>query len=729
MKYIIIITLFIFTQYTEVNAAKDNNKMLEIADTYYKNGEYVKALKYYQKALKKNKFPTESYENMANAYLKTGDVKNAHRYFLIAERRKNVHQEIEITHAFALKRVGKYSGAKALLKHYLKTTNDSSVVKYIEDCDLALKWKKPNPKIKVANLKGLNSYYSDMSPYYYNGKLIFSSSREEILILDKSGSTGEPYYRLYVADIDGLNATNVGQYHNHEKRNHNITSLTFGDDENEVFYSTNQKIKKDSAHNISPLKIYHSKNENGKWKEGKIIIATENDHINYAHPFYDKNTKMLFFTSNREGGFGGMDVYYVKREGNTWSVPINAGEGVNADGDELFPSFYGNELYFSSDRRAGLGGLDIFSSTFLNQTFQTSENMKMPINTNYDDFGVTFIDSNFTLGYFTSNRKGTKGSDDIFAFRVEEKEAKIVYLSGVAIDALTGNELTNTLITLTDDDGVELGSVETDNNGQYFLELIADKKYNILAENDNYFSVNKTLTTSDNKNEYELDLVAHRKGDVKLIGKVVDDETIETIKGVKVTIISNDKTPILNETKANGTFENELKEEKIDQKINLSIKLEKDGYISNVISVNEKANEKGIIEVNCNLHKLNIGVDIGKVADVQPIYFDVDKAEIRPEAALELDKIVIAMQENPKIIIELGSHTDARGDDAYNLDLSERRAKASANYLIAKGINKSRVKFKGYGETQLVNNCTNDVECTDEQHQENRRTEFKIIKF
>ena len=730
MKNTIIISFTLFLSIITIagNDPKDN-KSLKLADTYYSNGEYFKAIKYYKKAIKKSKFPTESYENMAASYLKTGNVKSAHKYYLKAERRKNAHREIEVIHAFALKRVGKYKNSKALLKHYLKVTKDSSVIPYIEDCDKALKWRKPNPKVKVAKIKGINSFNSDMAPYYYDGKIIFSSSREEVFILDKSASTGQPYYRLYSADMDGVNASNVEHYHYHEKRNHNISSLSFGDDENEVFYSTNQKIKKDTAKNLSPLKIYHSVLVDGKWNEGEIIISSDNDHINYAHPFYDSQTQTLYFSSNKDDGFGGMDIYFTKRSGNTWGEPINAGKTVNTDGDDVFPSYYGNTLYFSSDRRAGLGGYDIFSSQLLNNTFQASENMKMPINTNYDDFGFTFTDTTYTLGYFTSNRKGTKGFDDIFAFRVAPKNTKIIHLSGIAIDAVTGDHLKNATVKLTDDENSDLGSIETDDEGHYELELIAGKTYKVDGYSNGYFNVSENIETTEDKTEYENDLVFEKKGDLNITGIVIDDESKDAISDVNLSITITGKETFISKSESNGKFNKELKNQKIDRNLSFNIKFEKEGYISKSLDFNEKADDKGKIEVECKLHKLDIGVDIGKVADVQPIYFDVDKTEIRKDAALELDKVVQAMLDNPDIIIELGSHTDARGDDIYNLDLSERRANSSVNYIISKGITKNRLKAKGYGESQLVNDCGNNIECSDEQHQENRRTEFKIIKF
>ena len=729
MKNLITILISVLTINLSIGGNNpENNKSLKLAETFYSNAEYYKALKYYKKAIKQTKFPTESYENMATSYLKTGNAKMAHKYFLKAEKRKNAHREIEVVHAFALKRIGKYKNAKALLKHYLKVTKDSSVVPYIDDCTKALKWRKPNPKVKVAKINGLNGFYSDMAPYYYNGKIIFASAREEVLILEKSSATGQPYYRLYSANIDGTKASEVEHYHYHEKRNHNITSLTFGNDQNEVFYSTNQKIKKDTSKNISPLKIYESKMVDGKWQEGEIIIGTENDHINYAHPFYDKNSETLFFTSNKDGGHGGMDIYYCKRNGDGWSEPTNAGTTINTDGDETFPSFYGDNLYFSSDRRAGLGGYDIFSSRLLNGTFQTAENMKAPINTNYDDFGFTFTDSTNTLGYFTSNRKGAK-DDDIFAFKVAPKNTKIVHLSGIAINSVTGEHIKNATISLTDDENTDLGSIETDDDGHFDLELVGGKTYTIKGDKNGYFNVSESIKTDNKQTEYEADLVFERKGDVNIIATIIDDNTSEPLSGTSITFSSNSFDDINGKTSKNGKFESEVKNQKIDNNITFTAKIEKDGYISSSINIDEKASEKGEIVIDAKLHKLEAGIDIGKLVGVSTIYYELGESGVSEEAAKELNKVIQTMKDNPTIVIELGSHTDSRGDDDFNMNLSQERARKSVEYMIKNGIPKSKITYKGYGETQLVNDCGNDADCSEEEHTQNRRTEFKILKF
>ena len=166
--------------------------------------------------------------------------------------------------------------------------------------------------------------------------------------------------------------------------------------------------------------------------------------------------------------------------------------------------------------------------------------------------------------------------------------------------------------------------------------------------------------------------------------------------------------------------------------VNYEIKLEKPGYIAKTIYYSKQLTKSGDInlndDINLGMEKLKVGTDIGKVFNLNPIYYDIGKSDIREDAEVELNKIVKALEDNPTIVIEIGSHTDSRSAAKANLTLSDKRAKASVDYIISKGIDKSRVSGKGYGESKLINKCKDAVKCTEVEHQQNRRTEFKIVK-
>jgi outer membrane protein OmpA-like peptidoglycan-associated protein len=167
------------------------------------------------------------------------------------------------------------------------------------------------------------------------------------------------------------------------------------------------------------------------------------------------------------------------------------------------------------------------------------------------------------------------------------------------------------------------------------------------------------------------------------------------------------------------------------------IVLKKTGYFTKVLEFTKQLTEPGIIklheELDFSLTKIEEGMDLAKVFNINPIYFDLNKFNIRPDAAIELNKIIAIMNDNPTLIVELGSHTDCRSSIAYNEKLSDNRAKASAAYIRAKISRPERIYGKGYGESQLITNCpcegTVKSTCSEKEHQLNRRTEFKIIKF
>jgi outer membrane protein OmpA-like peptidoglycan-associated protein len=221
----------------------------------------------------------------------------------------------------------------------------------------------------------------------------------------------------------------------------------------------------------------------------------------------------------------------------------------------------------------------------------------------------------------------------------------------------------------------------------------------------------------------------------KLVGQVKDGAGLKGIGNVKVTIVEKEtgKPVFSGMTNEKGEFFKSVSNFSLNQTMNLTIKLEKEGYLTRELTFNQKLERSGDIDINKKedllMDELKVGVDIGKIVDLNPIYFDSGKWNIRTDAAVELDKIVKAMNDNPSLSIEVGSHTDSKGQAKANLTLSDKRAKSTADYIISKGISASRISGKGYGESQLVNKCKDGVKCSDSEHQQNRRTEFKVVKL
>ena len=340
--------------------------------------------------------------------------------------------------------------------------------------------------------------------------------------------------------------------------------------------------------------------------------------------------------------------------------PINLGSTINTRGNEIFP--YVSEegkLYFSSDGHPSLGGLDIFVASRSGDEIQI-EHLGVPINSVGDDFGLFLSD--VTQGYFSSNRVGGKGDDDIYYFESTGSE-----------DRWWSTE--TTLIESTEPAKVALYHLRTQ------------------------------VLNSRNKP------IANAKVGVKRNGEI-QPVMFTDAKGYLDTIDLNPADQI--------SF-NASKEKFLTKRSE---------FLMDGREIPKQLLKKELTDTTFE-HKIilglaEVGEELGALFDVNPIYYDLDKSNIRPDAAVELDKIVQVLKDNPSISIELGSHTDARASASYNLKLSQRRAESAVKYIIEHGIEAARIKAKGYGETQLINGCSDGVDCSEEAHQENRRTEFKI---
>lgn len=493
----------------------------------------------------------------------------------------------------------------------------------------------------------LNSTYSDFAPSYYKEGLLFSSARDTGLIsrnLTEIGNQG--FSNLYQANgEDGTFNTEKLSKKLNTKAHESSAVIT--KDGNTMYFTRNnfdKKINRDK-NGISRLQLYKASLVDGQWKNIKKLPFNSNEY-SAAHPALNADESKLYFASDMPGTLGESDIFYVTIDANgNFGTPQNLGATVNTAGRDTFP-FLSNEdiLYFASDGHPGLGGLDIFATNSeKGEPYSSIINLGEPINTKEDDFSF-IINSERNKGYFTSNRPGGVGNDDIYAFEVLEElafEFEII-LDGTVKNLENGNVLPNTTVEIQNTDGSILASANADKTG--------------------YFNIPFKSTLTELKTIVTLD------------GYEIGGETFMPNKdGVSIEFL-------------------------LEPSKNMVVK----------------------------------GQDVSKYLNMPMIYFDYDKANIRPDAKLELDKIVAFMNEYPEVKIEIGSHTDSRGNDDYNLTLSEKRAQATRNYIIDMGINASRLSAKGYGETQLTNDCGNHIknvnDCDNSQHEQNRRSEFIFIK-
>jgi outer membrane protein OmpA-like peptidoglycan-associated protein len=372
-------------------------------------------------------------------------------------------------------------------------------------------------------------------------------------------------------------------------------------------------------------------------------------------------------------------------------------------------------------------------------SFDNLTNVGKPLNSQNDDFAMTF-NQDGKSGFFSSNRSDGKGDDDIYSFNMVKPFIFKVKLVVSVADNKTGSSLPGSIVYLKDQAGKVLQKAIVDEKGQYTFELEPNKEYVISASKDDYKEnlanlTTKNLTTSSIQAQVNLD----KNEGFSLYGLITDNKTKQALSEVKVTIVDKSSGKVVFDgiTANSGDFDKVLENVQMNQTLNYSLTLKKDGYLTKTADFSKLVTTPGVINMNekldVSLTKVEVGLDLAELIDIKPIYFDRNKFTIRSDASIELDKIVKVMNEYPTMVIELGSHTDCRGTILQNATLSDNRAKASAEYIKKKITNPDRIYGKGFGESKLKSDCPCEGSvkstCTEEQHQENRRTEFLIIKI
>ncbi|MEA3444093.1 MAG: OmpA family protein, partial [Bacteroidota bacterium] len=578
---------------------------------------------------------------------------------------------------------------------------------------------------KIFNLN-INSPYSDFGAVFYKNGIVFSSARNgDSKTKRRFGWTGEPYLDLYysyegyedkfreaISFSDRINS----RYHE--------GPVSFTANQSFVYFTRNNYLRGKSTKSsagVNKLNIYTATLSNDNWKDIELF-EINNYEYSIGHPSISPDGKVLYFISDMPGGFGGTDIYVSRKLGYKWTKPVNLGIIVNTAGNEMFPFIHKDgSLYFSSEGHAGLGGLDIFVTRYNGFKWTVPMNIKPPFNSSKDDFAYV-VNETRMIGYFSSNRDGGKGSDDIYYF--EKNLEMLKKLKGRVISAITKKPIFEVDIVLQDyinSDQIQL----TDTKGLFDFSIERGQNYSIVVSKPGYHT--KTILYFETEyievDEPFLEIELEESIWFKLEGRISDAETELPIDFAKVELknqtysISTDMM-----TDEDGKFEFSL-----DPNSNYLVVFSKEGYFTESIqdlSTFGKS-ESEIIYYDIVLGMKKMVVD--KAIELKDIFYDLNKWDLKPRSKKECDKLISLLNSNPHITIELSSHTDSRASDDYNLELSQKRANEVVEYIVAQGIEKSRVLPKGYGETRLKNRCHNGVPCPESLHQQNRRTEFKVI--
>lgn len=569
---------------------------------------------------------------IAESYRLSNNFKQAFDWYEQLINTKYPDPKILYSYGLLLKNFERYDDAARLFGDYLfEVPGNKNAEREIQACKIAGGWKLTPQKFSINNIKELNTQYSDYSPYLTQGKLTWSSARTESTGNIIFEWTGQKCADIFEVPLTSGSVGSLRKVPGLVNSNYN-EGVAWLDSTNTTMYFTQCNGTDGKGLNC---KIYVSYNQNNQWSAPQVLPFCS-DSFSTGHPAFTPDMKRLFFASNMPGSLGEKDVYYIDYNPITtkWGTPVNLGPNVNSTEDDMFPYVHNDgKIYFSSKGHYGMGGLDLFYTTDSAGTFSKAQNLRSPINSGGDDFGISFTnetDKKKPVAYYSSNREGGQGDDDLYTISIKPY---IFLVKGTVIDRESGSPLSGVSVSVTNQDLAPL-IVKTGGKGDFITELGLNSIFTLSGGKEKYFRSSEQIVSTRN---------------------ITTDTTIE----VKIFL---DPIP-----------------------------------------------------------------DEGVEFTLQGIYYDVDKSDIRPDAAKVLDSLVVILKNNPSLLIELASHTDSRAEEDYNLKLSQRRAQSCVDYLVKKGIAKDRLKAVGYGESKLVNDCVDGVDCTEEQHQENRRTTFRVL--
>ena len=682
--------------------------MAHLGDCYRLTSRYDKAEYWYSKAVMK------------------GDVESKYKLYLAQMEQVN----------------GKYDeAAKWYAKYKEEVPEDRRSGNEMKACSDYGQFLLSRDRYTVKDL-GFNSGGYDFSSALWDGGLIYSSSRDSAKAISREHTwTGTEFFDMWYVKGDKTSFGKPQRLKGDAATKYHEGAVSFTNDFKKVYYTRNNYYNnkvKSSTDKIVKLKIYESDIEGKTWKNDKNF-PFNNDEYSVGHPALSADGTTMYFVSDMPGGYGTTDLYVTKKEGETWSTPKNLGPDINTEGREMFPYVNSDgELYFSSDAHGGLGGLDIFR---VKQNAKTGKwgkirNIGAPINSSYDDFGM-HNGTDKSYGYFTSDRPEGKGLDDVYSFTDDG-----IYLEGIVVDAETGDPIcTSKVVMNAKVDKSERGRTTTECDGEFEFNVVRSTDYGFSGSADGYTTNDSVTATTkgvgpggkvfvkiplSKKHDYAMSVTV--LGRTPKTGKDSSGMTVP-LPNAKILLSSQCE----GWTRAFTTDANGKICEVVRCDCDYIVVANATGYLPGSTTV-VKEDKECKIDRKCGVNPKEVEVILDAMPteesgpiELKDIYYDFDKWYIRTESERELGKLLGFMQENGDAIVEIGSHTDARAPFDYNIKLSQRRAQSVVDWLIARGINKSRLKPKGYGETQPRNGCTDGVPCSEYEHQRNRRTEFRIV--
>lgn len=720
------------------------------ADKLYERLAFHEAIAAYEAAAERHDgLPTAQARRLADSYRLTGLWTGAERWYAQVLAGGQQEGNDVLYYAQALHRNGKASEAERWYARFMEAhPEDRRGAWGLQAIRAADSLAENGMQARLIGLD-LNTAAAELGPALVDGGLLFSSDREGPVMLSREHLwTGRPFLRLWWAarNADGSlgdpqpyasasGSQLEGPYHDgpvaldsaattlfitrNSAKRQGLGTAALPDGEGRVHLRIETAVRESDGGSWAPA------------PEGKGFPFNQSEH-SLAHPALHPNGQVLVFAADLPGGQGGIDLWMSLRsaDGN-WTVPENLGPDVNTPGDELFPVWQPDgKLVFASDAWPGLGGLDCFATDARSAsgerlpapqsgcTWAAPHNLGQPVNSPADDFGLVLTED-LQHGYLTSDRRSGAGNDDLYRLDI-----LLPRLTCIVQDARTGAVLDSVQLRL--EQGAALSQATTGPDGFAELDwpqtLGRSDSASLLARRSGYRPLDIRVARPDPYSGAGKPRVLALEPDtrLRLKGTVLDryrgtplagaDIYLDdSLSGERIWLPAGDSGQVLAALKPDRVY---------------SVEAMYAGYHPDTFRIDTRG-LRGVLDLERQFPLVEATQEV--VLSLRHIYYDLDKAYIRQDAAPDLDRLAALMQRYPDMRIQLASHTDERGSAAYNQALSERRAAAAENYLDRRGIDRGRIETRGYGESQPLRRCAEDPTCTERDHQRNRRTEFKVL--
>jgi outer membrane protein OmpA-like peptidoglycan-associated protein/tetratricopeptide (TPR) repeat protein len=703
---------------------------------YFRHNAYDDALKEYEKLVQKAPKKKDAIldARVADCYrLMKNPQQAAIWYSRALSAPKFITKETKLNYGEVLMTLGCYEDAAYWIKQYADATPaNRKAASMLRGCQMAPEVLTGKPK-GTAGFLAINTDGADFAPAIFNNSLVFTSNTMLTGGAKKDKWTGSNYNNIYkvTCNSSGYCGTDFQEFGGKVTSKYHDGVASFTRDHKEMYF-TRTMLEQDmfgqnavADQGVVHLEIMIAEDYNEQEKKYQKIrpFAHNSKKHSTVHPAISPDGRSLIFASDISGGEGATDLYVSARnDKGEWGVPVNLGKHINTDGEELFPVFLdNNRISFASNGHPGLGGMDVFYSSWdaASQQWSTPVNAGIPVNSSYDDMSLTMYEDGIN-GYFTSNRPDARQGDNIYHYYTQQ-----LFLDAIVADSMSQAGIEGAVVTLQSDQSPQ--ELRTGVNGSFRSELNPQMQYAISISKPGYKTLSTTLPVTKRTNVADT---------LKPVFRLLPDASI----AYKATIVDEASGAPVEDPLLIITMDGSTMADTINLATgNPFIKTLEAGNVYRINAVKEHyySDEKVINTMQMSSNSIiTIGdtimmckLTVGAVCQIGDIYYDFNKADIRDDALTSLDKVIKLLKENKGLKLQINSHTDCRGTDDYNLRLSKSRADVVIKYLGSKGVGMNRLKAKGMGEKRAVNDCSDCEACSEEQHQNNRRTEFLVLEL